>query len=380
MGRPKILFVCSGLNIGGAERQWSQLIPALRDRGYNVTVLTLVDEGPFFEELRLRGIDARCAHMRHRLDVIGLMWALRQHELRPAIVVTHSINAHVVGHLIARKVGSPHVTTEHLGDGPGTPRARHREVLARMVGPRVDCAIAISQRQIPRLLKFGYRRDRIRIIANGVPEIVASASAPSVRSQLGIERDALLAVLVATLRPEKDPGVFVRAVQMAQKSEPRVRGVVVGGGPESDHVKALAGEGGIVSMTGPRSDVPDILEAADVVCLSSTAEGLPMIILEAMAAGKPIVATEIGGVAEAVQNGRTGILVPVGDVQAFAAALVRLAGNAELADRMGRAGRERHRTHFSYEPMIDKYADVLDAMLVTRRCPKSDAPESRCPS
>ena len=165
----KILFVCSGLNIGGAERQWSQLIPALRDRGYNVTVLTLVDEGPFFEELRLRGIDVRCARMRHRLDVIGLIRALRQHKLRPAVVVTHSTNAHVVGHLIARKVGSPHVTTEHLNVGPGTPRAWHREALARIVGPRVDCAIAISQRQVPRLLKLGYRRDRIRIIAERRP-------------------------------------------------------------------------------------------------------------------------------------------------------------------------------------------------------------------
>ena len=144
-----------------------------------------------------------------------------------------------------------------------------------------------------------------------------------------------------------------------------MRGVIVGGGPEFDHVKALVGEGAIVRMTGPRSDVPDILQAADVVCLSSTAEGLPMVILEAMAVGKPIVATEIGGVAEAVQNDRTGILVPVGDVQAFAAALVRLAGDAELAARMGQAGRERHRTHFSFERMIDEYADVLDGMLAT---------------
>jgi len=229
----------------------------------------------------------------------------------------------------------------------------------------VDCAIAISPRQIPRLLKLGYRRNRIRIIANGVPEIVASKSPSSVRSQIAMERDAFMAVLIATLRPEKDPALFVRAVQEAHRSEPRVRGVIVGGGPEFERVKALVGEGEIVRLTGPRSDVPELLQAADVVCLSSTAEGLPMVILEAMAAGKPIVATEIGGVPEAVQNDRTGILVPVGDAQAFAAALVRLAGDAELAARMGQAGRERHRTQFSFERMIDEYADVLDGMLAT---------------
>jgi glycosyltransferase involved in cell wall biosynthesis len=92
-----------------------------------------------------------------------------------------------------------------------------------------------------------------------------------------------------------------------------------------------------------------------------------MVILEAMAAGRPVVATEVGGVAEVVQNDRTGILVPVGGIQAFAAALVRLAGDAELAKRMGHAGRERLRTHFSYERMVDAYADVLDEMLVRRR-------------
>jgi glycosyltransferase involved in cell wall biosynthesis len=323
-----------------------------------------------FEELRRRAIDVRCASMRHRLDLIGLSWALRQHELRPAVVVSQSINAHVVGHLIARKVGSSHVTTEHLGDGPGTPRAWHRAALGRMVAPHVDCAIGITPRQVPRLLKLGYRRHRIRIIPNGVPEIVASTSSSSVRSRLAIEPNAFLAVLIATLRPEKDPGMFVRAVQLAHRTETRVRGLVVGGGPEFHRVKALAGDEAIVRMIGPRSDIPDLLQAADVVCLSSSAEGLPMAILEAMAAGKPVVATEVGGVPEAVQNERTGLLVPVGDAQGFAAALVRLARDTELAAHMGQAGRERQRTHFSFERMIDEYADVLETMLVARGCPQ----------
>jgi glycosyltransferase involved in cell wall biosynthesis len=305
--------------------------------------------------------------MRHRFDLVGLKRALRSYKLRPELLVTQSINAHVVGHLIARMVAAPHVTTEHFNVGPGAPRARHRDALSRMIGPRVDCAIAISERQIPRLLKLGYRRDRIRIIRNSVPDIAAQVPASLVRSQLGVDRDAFLAVLVATLRPEKDPALFVRAVDLAHKVDPHVRGVIVGGGPEFERTKALVGEGAIVRMAGPRSDVPDILQAADVVCLSSTAEGLPMVILEAMAAAKPIVATEIGGVAAAVQDDRTGILVRVGDVDGFAAALIRLAGDRELADQMGQAGRERYRRHFSFETMIDAYADVFEAMLITRR-------------
>ena len=179
-------------------------------------VLTLVDEGPFFHELLAQGIEARCARMRRRTDLAGLRRALRQVEPRPDLVVTHSINAHVVGHLIARRAGAPHVTTEHAG--PGVPSRAHREGLARLVGPRVDRAIVVSRFQIPRLLRQGYRPERIRVIHNAVPELIASADPASVRASFGVREGEFLAVLVATLRPEKSADVFVRAVQQANRT------------------------------------------------------------------------------------------------------------------------------------------------------------------
>src|SRR6266576_4781784 len=109
MRRPRILFVCSSLIVGGAEKQWSLLIPALRSQ-FDVSVLTLVSEGPFFEELQSSGIPTTCAHMRNRFDLRGLWRAFRLASFQPHLTVTQSINAHVVGHLIARRTGAAHVT------------------------------------------------------------------------------------------------------------------------------------------------------------------------------------------------------------------------------------------------------------------------------
>jgi glycosyltransferase involved in cell wall biosynthesis len=140
-------------------------------------------------------------------------------------------------------------------------------------------------------------------------------------------------------------------------------GLVVGAGPEFRRLKTLAGDDGLVRMLGKRLDVPDILNAADAVCLSSAAEGSPMVLLEAMAAGKPIIATNVGGIPEAVENEKTGVLVPVGDCDAFAAALLRLASNPALAARLGLAGRERQRSRFSVERMVAQYAEVFEEIL-----------------
>src|SRR5207244_7439220 len=115
----KLLFVGYGLPAGGgAERQWSLLIPALRESGFDVLLLTLVTRGELFDELVQLGVPARCVRMRHRTDLIRLRQALGYAEARPDLIVTQSINAHVVGQLIARRIGAPHVVTEHTPVGP----------------------------------------------------------------------------------------------------------------------------------------------------------------------------------------------------------------------------------------------------------------------
>jgi glycosyltransferase involved in cell wall biosynthesis len=364
--RPLILFVTSGLAAGGgAEQQWSALVPAVRDAGFGVFVLTLVAEGALFDRLRELGVPAACMRMRHRSDVVRLRRALRYTALRPDLVATQSINADVVGYRIATKVGAAHVLTDHAGPIPVAP---HRTMLMRAIAPRVDAVVAVSHSQIPKLLRLGFRSDRLHVIPNGVPESSPRRSAESVRAELDVPADAFVAILVASLRPEKSVDVFIRAIQEANEQDTRVRGLVAGGGPEAARLQALAAErANAVRLIGHRADVPDLLHAADAGCLSSSAEASPLGLLETMAAAKPVVATDVGGVSEIVEHEKTGLLVPPADPHTFASAVGRLAADRTLADRLGRAGRERQLALFSTERMIASYLQVFEEVLVRRR-------------
>jgi glycosyltransferase involved in cell wall biosynthesis len=167
--------------------------------------------------------------------------------------------------------------------------------------------------------------------------------------------------MVAALRPEKRADVFIAAVQHARRSDPRVRGFLVGSGRQEALIRGLAERsGGAVRVLGERGDVPDLLAAADAACLSSSAEALPMAVLEAMALGRPVVATDVGGTAEAVVDGRTGFVVPPGDADPFAHALLKLAADPTLARRLGEAGERRQRERFDGARMVDRYAAVLE--------------------
>jgi glycosyltransferase involved in cell wall biosynthesis len=122
-----------------------------------------------------------------------------------------------------------------------------------------------------------------------------------------------------------------------------------------------------VQVLGSRADVPDLMVAADAVCLSSDAEGVPMALLEAMALGRAAVATRVGGVSEAVDHERTGLLVPLDDEEAFAAALLRLASDPELRARLGENAQRRHRERFGIDRMVEEYARVFKAVLEAKR-------------
>ena len=364
LGRTRrVLFICSTLAVGGAEKQSSLLVPALKSE-FDISVLTLVTEGRFFEEIRGQGVEATCAHMRHRFDFRGLRRALRHAELQPDLVVTHSVDADVVGYLIARRARAAHVTIRH--SGPGAPSRMHRYALARLVGPRVDGTIAISDVQLPGLIALGHRAETIRIIPNAVAPPAPAARSPSVREELGIGREQFVAILVATLRPEKAAHVFVDAVRVANRRNPRIRGLIAGGGSELRRMERLTSGDNVVEVLGERDDVADLVAAADVACLSSTREGLPMSLLEAMALGKPVVATAVGGVAGAVEAGKTGLLVPVGDHEAFADALLRLAEEPALARALGEAGKRRHRELFSLDRMVAAYVRAFEEVIDAR--------------
>lgn len=367
----RILFLCSTLGVGGRERQLALLLPELQKHGFDPFIATLRHRGPNFEALQHQGVATCFLRLRSRADVAGIARTYRLWRLRPDIVFTSSVDAQVIGHLVAARARAPHVTVEH--GGAGLPRALHRRLLVRLIAPRVERVVAVSSSQLDPLRGLGYRSDRITVIPNGIPAPSPTHSRAAVRADLGIGEDDVIALLVATLRPEKRAAFFIEALRRAHMDEPRLRGVIVGGGPELERVRKLeAGTPDLVRVLGERTDVPDLIAASDVVCLTSAFEGLPITVLEAMALSRPLVATKVGGIPDAVADGHTGTLVAPQDVEAFAEALVSLAKDPGLRRTMGDAARGAYLDRFTLEAMVEGYVQLFRPMA-DRHQPQRDA-------
>ena len=356
-----VLFVCSALRRGGAERQWTHLLPALAARGHDVRLLALSDTGPFFDEIRAQGIEARNAGLRSRWDVPRLVATLRR-TASAQVVVSQGVNALVVAQTLAWRFGAPHVAIDHTP--PGLPRRPHRRLLTRLVAPHVSALVVVSEAQLEELRRLGYRPARTTVVHNGVPTPQPSRPRADVRRDLGLGDADVAVFLIATLRPQKNAPLFLTAARDAAASEPSIRAFVAGGGPELPRVRELARGTGI-RVLGERDDVPDLLAAADLVCLSSFTEAFPMILLEAMALGRPVISTDVGGVREAVVDGCTGLLVPPRDARALAEALRSLAADPAARARLGANAVARHE-RFTLDAMVDGYASVIEHAAAAR--------------
>jgi glycosyltransferase involved in cell wall biosynthesis len=361
----RLLFLCPDMHRGGAERQWATLLPALARRGAEVRLVCLYDEGPLFEEVRAAGVTAECLGLRGRADLGGLRRAMGEARGRPDAVVTRTVSPQLLGQAIARRAGAVHVFNEH------TPLTAAGELLAmrprqrlvtRLVAPRVNRVVGVTERQIAPLVRLGYRRERIVTVPNGVFEADHNATAEraTMRATLGLEDDEFTVLCVANLRPEKGADAFAKAVAQARaEGADTLRGLIVGDGPERERLARLVAGLGGVELLGSRGDVPDLIAACDALSLLSEAEALPMSILEAMALGRPVVTSDVGGAGEAVADGETGIVVPPGDPAAAAAALAALAKDPERARSMGERGRRRQRERFDGSAMVEGYWRAL---------------------
>ena len=230
----------------------------------------------------------------------------------------------------------------------------------------------------------GLPAERVGVIYNGIdlsryPDAGDAAVRQEVRREFGVADETLLAVLVARLDPIKDHATAIRAIAQLRDRAVReqagseqagsdqaggVRLLVVGEGPERAAIErevARLGVGQLVTLTGLRRDVPRLLAGADVCLLSSVSEGIPLTIIEGMAARLPIVATDLAGLREVVSP-ETGLLVPVGDAAGLAAALAKLADDPALRGRLGEAGRRLAFERFDEQTMADAYARLYDGL------------------
>jgi glycosyltransferase involved in cell wall biosynthesis len=315
-------------------------------------------EGSLMDEARARGIllhiePALVRELHPFKDLAALLrivWFLRRGHYD--IVHTHTAKAATLGRIAARMAGVPVVVhTVHGWVFTAEHPASHSRVyleLERRLAPLCDALVVVAENDREEGLSLGVGRASQYVLIRSGIELRDYRDVPlsqfEARRRIGLPDDAYVVGSIGRLSPPKCPEVAVAAFAKLAAECPRARLVIVGDGWQRDDVETEVRRLGLadrVHLLGLRTDVPQLLRAFDVFILTSSHEGLPRTLPQAMAAGLPIVATQVGGVPNAVENGETGWLAPAGDAEALGERLLALARDPEVARRMGEAGRAR---------------------------------------
>jgi glycosyltransferase involved in cell wall biosynthesis len=368
--RPRILFVVTLAETGGAQTYVASLLAPLADH-FDVAVAAHGD-GPLRDAAGAAGVRfLPLTQVRRPVslwrDVLGLLelLALLRGE-HPHIVHVNSAKAAALGRLAAWLARVPiRIYTVHgwAFGAHGWPASAVYRWAERVLRPltTVTVCVADSERRAGLAAHTCEERTTV-VIRNGVDRAdFRAGEAHSGRPRL---------VTVGRLAAPKDAVTLVRALSALRGRS--FEAVFVGDGPDrpavEEEVRRLGLES-VVELLGERDDVPELLATADVFVLSSHSEGLPLSILEAMATGLPVVASNVGGVSEVVVEGDTGLLVPPGDAQSLAAAIERLLEDPVLRRRLGEAGRIRVAEHFDLAAVHGAHLDLYRRMLATRGLP-----------
>jgi L-malate glycosyltransferase len=381
-----ICQVLHSLGIGGAEVLAARLARQLRDR-YRFLFVCLDELGTLGEELREEGfsvcvldrqpgLNLRCARklaeiVRHeRVDL------LHAHQYTPFFYSATS-----------RLPGSqpPVLFTEHGRSYPDYPRWK-RILANRVLLRKQDRVVAVGEAVRQALIyNEGIAPGRVDVIYNGIPLErfdlrLTGTERAAIRAQIGLEPHDLVLIQVARLDYLKDHATAIRTLERLIGRHVNPRLVLVGEGPERGTVQNMVRQRGLetyVRLLGLRTDVPRLLMASDIAVLSSISEGIPLSLIEAMAAGLPVVSTRVGGVPEVVADGQVGLLSPAGDEHALAENVLRLASSPDLRAQMGRQGRDLALALFSEGRMQDAYQRLyqnMGALHPTRTAHSPGAP------
>ncbi|MEQ1727275.1 MAG: glycosyltransferase [Vicinamibacterales bacterium] len=391
----KILRIIARLNVGGPARHVVLLNAGLESRGHRtLLVYGALDtgeaslEGPAVASgIPLVRIDDLGRHVRATSDLRAFIALLRLiFRERPDVVHTHTAKAGTLGRLAATVYNRTrgrrtralvvHTFHGHVFEGYFSPFVNRLVRLTEQTLARVtDVIVTISPRQeediVTRfaiapaaktvVVPLGLDLDRLL----EMPERAAN-----LRASIGVAPDDVIVGYAGRMVPVKDLPTLIRAFAQAHAAVPALRLVLAGDGPERARAEVLAHEHGVAGrlrFIGWVDDLPRFYATLDIFTLSSLNEGTPVAVIEAMASGRPVVSTAVGGVPDVVEPELCGLLVPAQSPEALAAALVRLASDPSLRRTMGRAGRERVRERYSHVRLVNELEALYEHGLAELR-------------
>jgi glycosyltransferase involved in cell wall biosynthesis len=367
----RLLCVVNGFAVGGGELKVLELTTELRrlyPNRYRIVAAAVGQGGQLEERFKQAADRIEVIEKKHPYDVsqVARLWRLIREE-KIDVVQTTLFYADVIGTLAARFAGVTHIVSWEAITQPYGPKHRLAYRLAAK-GFRVSVSVSEAIRRMVEQDRH-VPRSKTRTIRYGVDvRKFRPSSGAAVRGALGIPSDRLVLGTVARLTEQKGHTFLIRAVPAVVSRFPNVTFLFAGDGPLRERLEAEAGSLGIlkaVRFLGFRSDVAELLSCLDAFVLPSLYEGLPNVVLEAMACGKPVVATAVDGTPEAVKDGVTGLLVPPRDPGALAEAILRLARNPGLRRSMGAAARQKVLSEHRLEGQVEAFHALYSALLQT---------------
>lgn len=359
----KVAHVIHSLGAGGAETVLEHLVPAAADTGVEVVVIGLSDAEDNRTAQRLRALGARVHELhRPRYDptVVRAVAGLLRSE-GVDLVHTHLKHADVVGGAAARLVGLPAVSTLHVIEDPTTAPARLRVRFAAAMRSRLAArTVALSGAQRDWYAVWAPHPERIALVPNGVAEPAPTRSRDEVRAELGVQPHEVLALTVSLMRPEKGHADLLDALSGIPDDVPLVA-ALAGDGPLLEDVRRRVSADpqlrDRVRVLGFRTDVDDLLAASDLVVHPSRADALPTSVVSAIASGRAVVATDVGGLKD-ILDGGAGVLVPAGSAAQLRSAVLELVGDPDRRAALGRRGRERYEKEFAAPVWASRLHDL----------------------
>ncbi len=364
------MFLLTSMPVGGAETLLGNLVRGMDPNRFLPEICCLKERGPLGDELSGEfPVHAELIRCKFDVTVVGRLSRMMRERQVDAVITVGCGDKMFWGRLAARQAGVPVVASalHSTGwpDGVG--------MVNRWLTPITDAFIGVARAHGEHLVnREKFPREKVHVIPNGVdtqqfcPWVGDVATR---RQQLGLPIAGPIAMIVAALRPEKNHRRFLSAARLVRDVCPDANFVIVGDGPERAGLVEFAAELHLqdcVHFLGNRSDVAQLLQASNVLVLSSDNEAAPVSILEAMSSGLPVVASDVGSISEMILDGRTGFLVPLRPGP-FADRIIRLFEHPAQAVRMGAIGRDHVIEHGSLTRMIDGYQNLIESIYRKKR-------------
>jgi glycosyltransferase involved in cell wall biosynthesis len=358
--RIKVLHLVTSLEVGGAQHNMLQGLPRLDPEKYEHVICSIMDRMQMAEQFRKVGIEVYSLGLKRKTDLaVALRLRSFLRQLRPDVMHTYLLHGNVLGRIVGRLTGVPSIISSELTIGQARIWGR---IATKLTNPLTDAVEVNSVTGGEAAIKdLGVPRAKLEVVLPGLDlgEFESTVDRDSVRADLGVSSDKHLVLYIGRLRPVKGVKYGIEAFSKALSQNPGLHMALAGEGAQREELQALVGTLGIsdnVSFLGVRNDLPKLLAAADSVLMPSLTEGFPRVAVEAMAASKPVIATEVGGVPEAITHGESGILVQPRDIDSMSVALLSLVDDDELRGRLSTAARKHIQNNFS----VEKYVARLD--------------------